>query len=117
MTAARRARGRAGEDRAARWYVAAGYRVLARNWRCREGELDLVCLGPDGATVVVCEVKSRASDRYGSPFEAVTPGKQAKVRALAARWLREHEVPRGARVRFDVAAITGTRIEVREGVF
>ena len=118
MTTARRARGQAGEDRAARWYEARGYRVVDRNWRCREGELDLVCVEPATGTVVFCEVKARSSDRYGSPFEAVTPRKQARVRALATRWLREH---RGAvvarRVRFDVAGVRHFEIEVREGVF
>ena len=118
MTAARQARGRAGEERAARWYAAEGYRVVARNWRCAEGEIDLVCEDAATGTVVFCEVKSRSSDRYGSPFEAVTPRKQAKVRALATRWLRDHRGEVAARrIRFDVAAVRHYDIEVREGVF
>lgn len=118
MTAARQARGRAGEERAARWYEEQGYRVLDRNWRCAEGELDLVCEHPDRTTVVFCEVKSRSSDRFGSGFEAVTPRKQAKVRSLAVHWLREHRGQVAAdRLRFDVAAVQHYRVEVREGVF
>ena len=66
----RRALGAAGEDVAAAWYRAAGYEVLARNWRCREGELDLVVAG--SGVVVFCEVKTRRGDAFGLPSEAVT---------------------------------------------
>src|SRR5688572_26949746 len=59
----RQARGRFGEDEAARWYAKAGYLVLDRNWRCDIGELDLVL--SRAGIVVFCEVKARASDRYG----------------------------------------------------
>ena len=118
MTAARQAAGRDGEERAARWYVDHGYRVVARNWRCAEGEIDLVCVDGAGTTIVFCEVKARSSARFGTPFEAVTPRKQAKVRALAARWLREEGVRvRGASVRFDVAGVVAGTVEVRRGVF
>ena len=64
----------------ARWYEARGYEVLARNWRVREGELDLV-VARDGA-LVFCEVKSRSSDAFGLPAEAVTVSKQARLRRL-----------------------------------
>jgi putative endonuclease len=107
-----------GEQRATEWYVAAGYRVVARNWRCREGELDLV-VARDGE-LVFCEVKTRASDRFGGPAEAVTAAKQRRVRALAARFLAEHAdgAPAGGRsIRFDVAAVTGRGIEVIEAAF
>ena len=76
-----------GEGLAAEWYVEHGYDVVARNWRCREGEIDLVVAG-HGA-VVFCEVKARSSDRYGLPAEAVTPAKQRRLRQLAARFLAE----------------------------
>ncbi len=66
----RRARGVAGEALAAAWYEAAGYDVLDRNWRCRDGELDLVCRL--GGTVVFCEVKARRTAAYGTPADAVT---------------------------------------------
>ena len=98
----RRAVGAAGEASAAQWYAAGGYEVLARNWRCRDGELDLVVAGPD--VVVFCEVKTRRGDAFGVPAEAVTPAKQRRIRGLAARWLAEHRV-HAPTVRFDVAAV------------
>jgi len=104
----------AGEARAAAWYEARGYRVLARNWRCREGELDLV-LGK-GRTVVFCEVKTRSSAAFGSPAEAVTAAKQRKLRTVALRWLAESDL-RGVDLRFDVVAILAGQIEVIEAAF
>ena len=73
--------GATGEATAEAWYVAAGYAVLARNWRCREGELDLV-LSRDGV-VVFCEVKARSSAAFGVPAEALTPAKRRRIRLLA----------------------------------
>ena len=102
----RRALGDAGERAVADWYEASGYTVLDRNWRCRDGELDLVVAR--GSVVVFCEVKTRRSDAFGQPFEAVTLAKQRRLRTLATRWLAEH--PGGARdVRFDVAAVRMSR--------
>jgi putative endonuclease len=111
--------GAIGEERAAAWYLARGYTVVARNWRCRDGELDLVVRGGD--TLVFCEVKTRASTRFGAPFEAVTAGKQRRLRNLALRWLAEHGTHRRT-LRFDVASVTRTAtdelaIEVLEGAF
>jgi putative endonuclease len=99
---------------AAAWYEARGYRVLARNWRCRAGELDLVLR--QGGTVVFCEVKARTSDSFGLPAEAVTRAKQVRIRRLAGRWLQEAKV-RGGEVRFDVAAVLAGEVQVLEGVF
>ena len=110
----RRALGAAGEARAAAWYEAHGYRVLARNWRCRDGELDLVVAR--GRTVVFVEVKARRTDRFGSPAEAVTRAKQARLRGLALRWLEETGA-RPAALRFDVVAILGGHLEVIEAAF
>ena len=110
----RRALGAAGEARAAAWYEARGYRVLARNWRCRDGELDLVVAR--GRAVVFVEVKARRSDRYGTPAEAVTRAKQVRLRALALRWL-EATGARPTSLRFDVVAILGGRLEVIEAAF
>jgi putative endonuclease len=104
----RAAFGAQGEDAAARWYEGASYEILARNWRCPEGEVDLVVRSAAGDVVVFCEVKARASERFGSPYEAVTAAKQRRLRRLATRWL-ESERPGGRRyrqVRFDVAAVT-----------
>jgi putative endonuclease len=120
----RRALGAAGEAAVARWYAAAGYAVLDRNWRCRDGELDLV-VARDGA-LVFCEVKTRRSTAFGTPAEAVTVGKQQRLRALAMRWLDAHPDARrrGAAVtlRFDVASVLAPRdappvIDVIESAF
>jgi putative endonuclease len=100
----RRDLGAAGESLVARWYEDAGYRVLDRNWRCREGELDLVLAGR-GRVVVFCEVKTRATNTFGTPAEAVTARKQQRLRVLAVRWLDAHPGSRG-RLRFDVASVT-----------
>lgn len=103
-----------GERLVEQWYRDRGYRVLARNWRCRDGELDLIVA--HGSDVVVCEVKTRSSDRYGSGFAAVTSSKARRLRRLTARWLREAAPFRPGSVRIDVAAVVGRRVEVREGV-
>lgn len=106
--------GASGEALTARWYEAEGYTVLARNWRCREGELDLV-LGR-GSMVVFCEVKTRRTAAFGLPAEAVTPTKQRRIRVLATRWLQESGVhPR--KLRFDVAAVLGGELEIIEAAF
>jgi putative endonuclease len=110
----RQQRGARGEAAAASWYQARGYEVLARNWRCREGELDLVLRS--GRTYVFCEVKARASAAFGAPVEAVTASKQARIRRLAARWLQESGA-RPAAVRFDVASVLGRRLDVVEQAF
>lgn len=118
MTDRRRTLGNLGEDAVARWYAARGYDVVDRNWRVREGELDLVLRL--GRTIVFCEVKTRRSDAFGTPFDAVTHAKQQRLRTLALRWLAEHG-PRGP-MRFDVAAVRVSgngppEIEVRTGAF
>jgi putative endonuclease len=115
----RRALGAAGEDTAAAWYRAAGYEVLDRNWRCREGELDLVVARP--GVVVFCEVKTRRGDAFGVPAEAVTRIKQLRIRRLAILWLTERG-ERAPTVRFDVASVRKEPgrvpdIDVLEGVF
>jgi putative endonuclease len=114
VTRGRQALGRRGEDLAAAWYEARGYRVVDRNWRCREGELDLV-VRADGL-VVFCEVKTRTSDAFGTPAEAVTRAKQQRLRRLATIWLRERRA-RAPQLRFDVAAVMGRDVEVIEDAF
>lgn len=98
----RRVVGRAGEDAAADWYTAAGYEILDRNWRVREGELDLVVRNP--STIAFCEVKTRRGGAFGTPAEAVTVRKQQRLRMLAGRWMAAHRSP-AAGFRFDVAAV------------
>jgi len=107
--------GRAGEALAAEWYQARGYEVLARNWRCAQGELDLVVAR--GNVVVFSEVKARTSDRFGTPAEAVTAVKQARIRRLAARWMADAARRRPRAVRFDVAAVHNGEVDVIEGAF
>ncbi|MEO5679442.1 MAG: YraN family protein [Acidimicrobiales bacterium] len=116
VTFERIALGRAVEERAAAWYRSHGYEVVARNWRCPEGEVDVVAVRRHDRLVVFCEVKARRTARFGSAAEAVGRDKQARVRRLAAAWLAGH---RGgaAGVRFDVAAWDGGRFEVVEGAF
>jgi putative endonuclease len=115
---ARRALGADGERLAARWYEAHGYEILDRNWRRREGEVDLIVRL--GKTVAFCEVKTRSSDRFGSGAESVLEAKQRRIRRLAARWLSELTPASGRErvdVRFDVVSITAGRIEVIEDAF
>lgn len=91
-----------GEDLATRYLERAGLTVLERNWRCDDGEIDLVAV--DGDVLVFCEVKTRQSAAFGTPAEAVVPKKVQRLRGLALRWLTEH--PCGWReVRFDVVGI------------
>lgn len=111
----RRARGSWGERLAAAHYERQGYTVVARNWRSGTGELDLVLRG-EGGLYVFSEVKARRTDRYGPPAAAVGAVKQQRIRWLAIEWLRAAGV-HAQRIRFDVVAITGVRVEVFEGAF
>ena len=115
MTQARRELGRSGEDAVASWYEERGYQVVVRNWRCREGELDLVVRR--GRTYVFCEVKTRTTDAFGAPQEAVNRTKQARIRHLAARWLGEDAPVSAAAIRFDVASVLAGKVDVLEGAF
>ncbi len=114
MTAASRALGVAGEDRAAAWYEGHGYSIVHRNWRCRDGELDLVVRR--GRALVFVEVKTRRTDRFGLPAEAVTRDKQRRLRLLASRYL-DATGARASSLRFDVVSILGERLEVIQAAF
>jgi len=100
--------GRYGEQLAADHLVAAGMVLLDRNWRCREGELDLVARDVDG-TVVFVEVKTRSGTGFGEPSEAVGRVKAAKVRAVALRWLAQGRPAGAGELRFDVVSIVRRR--------
>ncbi|MCU1463504.1 MAG: hypothetical protein JWO37_3579 [Acidimicrobiales bacterium] len=115
MTQARRALGARGEEQVAAWYQERGYRVLARNWRCKTGELDLIVAR--GRSVVFCEVKARTSDAFGVPAEAVGRAKQVRIRRLAATWLDTAAPWPAAAIRFDVASVLAGVIEIIEGAF
>ena len=94
--------GRSGEDLAVALYERERYTILERNYRVPEGEVDLVARR--GNTVVFCEVKTRRTDSWGLPAEAVAWAKQARLRRLAARWMRERQ-PGDVEIRFDVVSI------------
>ena len=110
----RLARARWAEERAAQWYTAHGYTVIAKNWTMRGGELDVVARR--GNLIVVCEVKARATSAYGSPMEAMTPLKIERVQRTGFAFVRSLN-ERGLRVRFDVAAVLGTQLEMHENAF
>lgn len=94
--------GERGEALAARYLETQGLTVLSKNWRCPEGELDLVLT--DGRTLVICEVKTRTSDNYGAPAEAVDDAKAGRIRRLARRWRAEYRVGH-VETRYDIVAI------------
>jgi putative endonuclease len=103
---ARQALGAYGETLAARHLVGAGMVLLDRNWRCDEGEIDLVLR--DGDVLVVCEVKTRAGSSCGTPHEAVTDQKLERLTRLATRW-QEHRGVRASEVRIDLVAVLRPR--------
>ncbi|RBY82194.1 YraN family protein [Blastococcus sp. TF02A-26] len=94
--------GQRGERIAARYLTDRGLRLLDRNWRCREGELDIVAR--DGDAIVFCEVKTRREVGFGHPVEAVTSTKQRRLRLLAQRWLAAHD-EHAPDLRFDVVGV------------
>ncbi|MBC7633095.1 YraN family protein [Aeromicrobium sp.] len=103
MTYARnKALGDFGEAVAAHHLMSLGMVILARQWTCRFGEIDIVAR--DGSTLVICEVKTRTSTTYGGPFEAVTGHKAARLRRLATHWLEVHDVDPPS-VRIDVVSV------------
>jgi putative endonuclease len=99
---AKDALGRSGEQAAAEYLEAHGLRILDRNWRSADGEIDIVAV--ERRVLVVCEVKSRTSTRYGSPLEAVGRAKLGRLRRLAVQWLNAHGL-RFDEVRIDVVGL------------
>ncbi len=95
--------GRRGEEVAVEHLERLGLVIIARNWRCREGEIDIVAT--DGIDrVVICEVKTRSGVGFGSPAEAVTRVKRRRLRRLAQLYLADH-LNRWVAVRFDVIGV------------
>jgi putative endonuclease len=94
--------GRSWEQAAAEYLESQGLRILDRNWRCADGEIDIVAA--ERQVLVVCEVKSRTSVRYGTPLEAVGRAKLARLRRLAVQWLNAHGI-RFDQVRIDVIGL------------
>jgi putative endonuclease len=87
---AKDALGQQGEELAAEYLQRAGFRILSRNWRCSEGEIDIVMA--DRRALVAVEVKTRSSTAYGTPLEAVTRKKRNRLRRLAVQWVVAHGV-------------------------
>ena len=96
--------GALGEQLAADHLAALGLRILARNWRCRYGELDVIAGDPTTNTVVFVEVKTRSGDGFGGLAQAVTEQKARRLRRLAAMWLATQE-QRWTAVRIDVIGV------------
>lgn len=91
-----------GEKVAAAHLRSLGMVILERQWTCKFGEIDIVAR--DGSTLVICEVKTRTTTRYGGPFEAVTGHKATRLRRLAMHWLEVHDVEPPS-VRIDVVSV------------
>lgn len=106
--------GRLGEDAAVTFLAAQQYVILDRNWRCRAGEIDIVA--KEGDNLVFVEVKARSSLRFGHPFEAVTPGKLARLRSLSVLWRDAHPLTTGSS-RIDVISVVlpGSRLGLGAG--
>lgn len=96
--------GHYGERVALAHLEADGFEVLERNWRCAEGEIDLIAVDPKDGALVFVEVKTRSTIDYGVPAEAVSWRKARRIRVLAGRWLAEHD-RFFSTVRFDVVAV------------
>jgi putative endonuclease len=107
--------GRWGEQQAAAHLRGLGWPILARNWRYSGGEIDLVAR--DGRVIVICEVKTRRTDRFGLPVSAVDRQKVIRLRRAAAAWLAV--TGESGEVRFDVIGVlvagNRTRIDHRQG--
>jgi putative endonuclease len=97
--------GEYGERLACRYLTDIGFTILERNWRCARGEIDIVAV--EGDCLVVCEVKTRRSEAFGAPFEAVTPTKARRLRRLAGLWLdaAAERDRRGSDLRIDVVSV------------
>jgi putative endonuclease len=111
--------GRRGETLGVGFLESAGLEIVERNWRCSQGEIDIVAR--DGDELVFVEVKTRSSVAFGHPLEAITATKLARLRRLAAAWCAAHPDVRGG-IRIDALAViapTGgpVQIEHLERVF
>ena len=109
METTTRERGASAEDRATAALEAAGYSIVARNWTCVVGELDIIAR--DGDVLVFVEVRSRADAAHGHAAEMVTAGKRRKVARVAEMYLGL-ERPTFDECRFDVVALTGDQLDV-----
>lgn len=102
MSGYRKVIGAHGEDQAAKYLKAHGYRIIEKNWRCRLGEIDLVAKEAD--TLVFCEVKTRSNQSFGHPLEAITASKKERLRRLGEAYIQAAPGTNAA-LRFDVISI------------
>lgn len=105
----KRQTGTAYEEQAAKWLEAHGYRILKRNYRCRQGEIDLIA--EDGPCLVFIEVKYRRDSQTGHPAEAVDIRKQRRITRTALYYCCEQRIPETRECRFDVVSILQDKIE------
>ncbi|GAA4892675.1 YraN family protein [Tessaracoccus lubricantis] len=84
--------GRLGEQRATDHLLELGWQILERNWRCKEGEADIIAIDPDAQALVVVEVKTRGGVGFGSPLETITYAKARRLRQLAAIYARQSKL-------------------------
>lgn len=103
------------EAAAAAYLKDQGYEVLECNYRCRQGEIDLICR--HGGYLVFVEVKYRAREKMGAPAEAVDDRKQERIRGAAAFYLYSRRLPEDTPCRFDVVGILGDGVEVIQNAF
>ena len=103
--------GKFGEDLASRVLNDQGYKILTRNWRGRNGELDIVA--EKSGELVVVEVKTRTNTHFGNPEAAVTKEKRYRLRSLAGQWLQAHSQIICKTIRIDVIAIHGNQSPIR----
>jgi putative endonuclease len=97
--------GKLGEQLAAEFLAESDLQILDRNWQCPEGEIDIVAL--ERGVLVICEVKTRSDNRYGTPLEAISARKHARLRKLSVRWVTAHGVYYD-RIRIDIVGILRT---------
>jgi putative endonuclease len=98
-------RGDIGEKLAAEFLLKLGYEIISRNWRIRQGEIDIIA--KDGRTIVFVEVKTAYGDKFGRPEEWVNTAKRRQIGKIAEAWIDKHN-PEGYFFRFDVVALTKT---------
>lgn len=103
------------EEKAARWLESLGLQVLEKNYRCRQGEIDLIA--KDGEYLVFVEVKYRRTSQKGYPAEAVNRQKQRRIAGAAAYYCYAHRIPENQPCRFDVVSILGEEMEYIKNAF
>jgi len=99
-----KASGRRGEDLAHRFLRKQGYTIVARNYRLSSGDAEADLIARDGEDLVIVEVKTRASDEYGPPEQAVNPEKRRHLMRVAREYARKTDTP-WEQVRFDIVSI------------